>query len=420
MDGSTTTAIAPADRTEQLPVELTALLDDIGEQYAAHKAPNTIRNYHAQLKYLAQWMRLKGFNQAAADCVVEFDGEALQLPVPPTAVAMWFADRLRHNPFATKRQRHQAWIAEKHAARQAGQPEPHINDVLVPTKVSSLTTSLSAVKWVHEANGMKFDDMGNIAARIDGQNQIVPFKLWWQGLRKSNAAEARQAKPLKSDVVMDVLETIGDRIFDVRNAALISLMYSFARRRSELISLDYNVRSKGADGVLTIDADVMTIKLFNTKTGKGKVETYSIERKASPIAFTAVELWISRARIEPGTPLLRKISPMHTVLPDRLKAASVNSVVKGVMFRFFRDVQGQDEATARENAWHYTGHSGRTGFCVSAADAGVPYSRIKDTTGHKSLEMVDRYAGDRDKLRHAPHKTFGVGLRRNKKIEEVA
>ena len=43
---------------------------------------------------------------------------------------------------------------------------------------------------------------------------------------------------------------------------------------------------------------------------------------------------------------------------------------------------------------NFSGHSLRSGFATSAADAGVEERNIMAMTGHKSTEMVRRYIKD--------------------------
>ena len=54
-----------------------------------------------------------------------------------------------------------------------------------------------------------------------------------------------------------------------------------------------------------------------------------------------------------------------------------------------------------ENA-NYSGHSLRSGFATSAADAGVEERNIMAMTGHKSTEMVRRYIKEANLFKNNP------------------
>ena len=93
---------------------------------------------------------------------------------------------------------------------------------------------------------------------------------------------------------------------DIRDASLISMLYVFAMRRSELHCLDYAERSEDGCGVLSIDHEKATCVLYKSKTNQESVTKVSALRERNPRMFAALERWIEFAGIEPGTPALWK------------------------------------------------------------------------------------------------------------------
>lgn len=94
-------------------------------------------------------------------------------------------------------------------------------------------------------------------------------------------------------------------------------------------------------------------------------------------AFAAIEAWVRAAGIQPGTPLVRRITPKKPVSAKRLAAA-------------------------------FSGHSGHVGFVVAAKEARVADTAIQAITRHAGSAMIARYGQQTDQIRRAAHKLDGT------------
>ncbi len=71
--------------------------------------------------------------------------------------------------------------------------------------------------------------------------------------------------------------------------------------------------------------------------------------------------------------------------------------------------QGVPREVTEAEAAKFSAHSLRTGFAVTAAEAGATADEIALVTRHRSLEMPRRYAAKADALRRSPYRRAGVG-----------
>jgi len=91
-----------------------------------------------------------------------------------------------------------------------------------------------------------------------------------------------------------------------------------------------------------------------------------------------LQKWLNISRITKG-PLFRKISKGAKLSENRLSDQTVALIIKQYL------------NIAGINSSNYSGHSLRSGFASSAAEAGAEERSIMAMTGHKSTQMVRRY-----------------------------
>ncbi len=322
--------------------------DAVHEAAAASQAANTSRSYRSQLDGFESWCRSHGYPSAA--------------PVPPMIVAGYLADRRTHG-----------------ASR------------------STLAVALAAIKAGHRAAGERFD-----AADPELQKVIA-------GNSRLAAREQKQARPLKPALLSAVLAGLdADRPLDVRDGALLSLLYVAALRRSEAAGLDLEKSGDGT-GVLRITDEGLEVILLRSKTEQTREVRKLILRDANPMAVAAIERWVQAAAIEPGSPVVRRIAPMGVVTLARLSGDGACRAIKSRMRAHYM-AQGTDPETAQRLANAFSGHSGRVGLVVAAKEAGAADTDIAATTGHRSLEMIRRYGEQAEQKRRAVHKIPGVGV----------
>ena len=93
---------------------------------------------------------------------------------------------------------------------------------------------------------------------------------------------------------------------------------------------------------------------------------------------TAARKWIEISKINTG-PLFRRFKKGSNLSDHRLTDQTVALLIKEYL-----KLAGIDSK-------NYSGHSLRSGFATSAAEAGAEERSIMAMTGHKSTEMVRRY-----------------------------
>jgi integrase len=255
-----------------------------------------------------------------------------------------------------------------------------------PLARASINQALAAVTLAHRNAGHAFDRKHRV------------ISMTWSGISRVKAMVEieRQAAPFLAADVRDLLAILNTkRNIGCRNAALLTLGFGAALRRSELVGLDWQELGTGT-GFVRIDERGILITLARSKASQDKAETVVIPRADFTPACEALEAWAARAQLGPGDPIFRAINNRHVIAPERLTAHSVSRIVK----RAARDIarkRGKSIDEAKELIRRFSGHSLRAGFVTSAAAVDVPPLRIAQHTRHKSLEMVNRYCREADK-----------------------
>ena len=312
----------------------------------AARAPNTARTYAAQWRAFAVWCDQSG---------------RPALPASPEIIAEYLAQRA-----------------------QAG------------AAVASLNVTLAAVRFAHMVAGFSL--------AIDGATVALVMK----GIRRQHLRPQRQATPLTGDLLRQMLAGPKETAQDLRNGALLGLLYVFGLRAAEAVSLDWREGGEGG-GWLHIGEDRAEIVLFGSKASPGQTERVVVPTADNPFAFARLADWIASARITPGTPLLRPVTRGGRIGLGRLHSGNVSYIVKRAMAQHFQR-SGLPREIALTCAAGFSAHSGRVGVCVSAAEAGVAPQHVAALVRHKSLAMARRYAERADQLKCSPHRVPGVGV----------
>ncbi|MDA9898469.1 tyrosine-type recombinase/integrase, partial [Candidatus Pelagibacter ubique] len=95
----------------------------------------------------------------------------------------------------------------------------------------------------------------------------------------------------------------------------------------------------------------------------------------------SIKKWIEISKINSGA-LFRRFTKGSNLSEKRLTDQTVALLIKEYL-----DLAGI-------NSKNYSGHSLRSGFATTAAEAGAEERTIMAMTGHKSTEMVRRYIKD--------------------------
>jgi integrase len=277
-----------------------------------------------------------------------------------------------------------------------------------PLARASINQALAAVSLAHRNAGHVFDRKHRL------------ISMTWSGISRVKAMTEveRQAAPVIAADVRDLLAMFDTaRNIGCRTAALLTLGWGAALRRSELVGLDWEQIGEGGKGTgfVRIDERGILITLARSKASQDKAETIVIPRADLPEACEALEAWAQRAALQPGQPLFRAVNNRHQIAAERLTAHSVSRIVKKAMRDLARR-RGKSMAEAKDMVRRFSGHSLRAGYATSAAAADVPALRIQQHTRHKSADLVARYVRESDKWGKSGLK----GILHRARVEEVA
>lgn len=196
-----------------------------------------------------------------------------------------------------------------------------------------------------------------------------------RGIRRRYGAPPDRANPLSQKLLFQVLDEVGAGVKDARDRALLLVGFAGGFRRSELIGLDY------AD-IEFVPAGI-TLNIRRSKTdqyGEGRVIGIPYARgRHCPVL--ALRDWLTCSCISEG-PLFRLVNRHSQLGSRRLSGEAVSLVVKARL------------TAIQVDPTRYSGHSLRSGFATSAAQAGAPSWKIRAQTGHASDAMLSKYILD--------------------------
>ena len=196
-----------------------------------------------------------------------------------------------------------------------------------------------------------------------------------QGIRRTLGTKQRQVKPLMKEDLLAALETIEKIHMPVRAArdrALLLVGFASAMRRSELVG----VRMEH----LTFSPSGLDIELPASKTDQekhGRI-VFIPRGRGGHCPVQALMHWIKSAGIRTGH-VFRSVNRYDGIAKQGLTPQSVALIVKAAMVQTGAD------------AYNFSGHSMRAGYCTSAAEQGQPTWQIREQTGHRSDTTLAKY-----------------------------
>ncbi len=197
------------------------------------------------------------------------------------------------------------------------------------------------------------------------------------GIKRRKGSVQKGKKPILINYLKQIINVIdqqnGENIKKQRDRSIILIGFSGGFRRNEIVSLDYNDLDFVSEG--------LKLNLKRSKTdqfGEGltKALPYFDNPKYCPVL--SILKWIEISKINSG-PLFRRLTKSSNLSENRLTDQTVALLIKKYL-----QLAGIDNKD-------YSGHSLRSGFATSAAEAGVEERNIMAMTGHKSTEMIRRY-----------------------------
>ena len=232
-------------------------------------------------------------------------------------------------------------------------------------KISTLKRRLVSIGVIHKLKGHY----------LDTKHPSIIENI--MGIKRRKGSIQKGKKPLLINNLKQIINAIdkekNKEIKKIRDRSIILIGFSGGFRRNEIVSLDYDDLDFVEEG-LKITLKRSKTDQFGESTVKGL--PYFDNSEYCPVV--SVRKWIEISKINSG-PLFRRFIKGSKLSDNRLSDQTVALLIKDYLKK------------AGIESKNYSGHSLRSGFATSAAEAGAEERSIMAMTGHKSTEMVRRY-----------------------------
>ena len=296
---------------------LPAYQEKVRQLLRAAVAPETRRAYASRLKRFFTWCQAEGISTA--------------FPTSPEVLAAYVAS-----------------LADSGAA---------------PAKVEQ---TLAAIAAAHRAEG------------IPSPTETLLVKKTLKGYRREHGTAPRKKDTATVEVVRLLLAATArdDSPKNVRDAAMLTLGFAGAFRRSELSALNIeDLKWTVRDGEEILILNVRRSKTDQEAQGMQKAIFPGRDEAASPTAL--LKRWLSLVEPQEG-PLFRRVLKSGQVTDERLSAQSMRLVVL-------------QAASAAGLSLDLSAHSLRSGFVTTAIRQGKTERAIMNQTGHRSVQTLRGY-----------------------------
>ena len=232
-------------------------------------------------------------------------------------------------------------------------------------KMSTLKRRLVSIGVIHKLKGYY----------LDTKHPSIKENI--MGIKRRKGSLQKAKKPILINSLKKIINVIDqekkEEIKKLRDRSIILIGFSGGFRRNEIVSIDYDDLDFVNEG--------LKINLKRSKTdqfGEGLVKAIPYFNKTQYCPVMSLKNWIKISNILSGS-LFRRFSKGCRLSENRLTDQTVALLIKKYL------------KLANIDSKNYSGHSLRSGFATSAAEAGAEERSIMAMTGHKSTEMVRRY-----------------------------
>ena len=221
------------------------------------------------------------------------------------------------------------------------------------SKYSTLKRRIASIGILHKLKGHY----------LDTKHPIIVENL--MGIKRKFGINQKGKKPLLINdlkLIINVIDKIKGSINKrLRDKAILLIGFSGGFRRSELVNIDYEDLEFVNEGVKIF------IKRSKTdQSGEGSIKAIPYFDNEIYCPVKTLKNWLNEEKIKTG------------------KIFNVSDKTIALIIKKYSNLAGFDSNK-------YAGHSLRSGFATSAAEAGAEERSIMNMTGHKSTEMVRRY-----------------------------
>jgi site-specific recombinase XerD len=232
-------------------------------------------------------------------------------------------------------------------------------------KMSTLKRRLVSIGVIHKLKGHY----------LDTKHPSIIENI--MGIKRRKGSIQKGKKPIlisSLKIIIDVIDQQNrEEIKKLRDRSIILIGFSGGFRRNEIVSLDYDDLDFVPEG---LKINIKGSKTDQFGEGSKKALPYFDNSQYCPVV--SLKNWIEITKINSGA-LFRRFSKGSKLTDKRLTDQTVALLIKEYLQ--LAGIESKD----------YSGHSLRSGFATSAAEAGVEERSIMAMTGHKSTEMVRRY-----------------------------
>jgi integrase len=235
----------------------------------------------------------------------------------------------------------------------------------IGAKMSTIQVKAAAISYAHRV------------ANVENPLKTVTAQETLRGIRRTLGTAQRGKDPLELQQMRALVDALPDTLRGARDKALLLIGFAGAFRRSELVSLTMQ-DVKFEDGQVRIT-------LTRSKTdqeGVGMQKTIPTLKDKTICPVTALKSWLSQANITEGI-IFRPIDRWDHVHPRMMNGQEVARIIK------------KYATVARIDMARVGGHSLRAGYVTEAANHDVPLWKIKQQTGHKNDNTLQRYIRNR-------------------------
>jgi site-specific recombinase XerD len=237
-------------------------------------------------------------------------------------------------------------------------------------KLSTIKRRLVSIGVIHKMKGHY----------LDTKHPIIIENL--MGIKRRKGIVQKGKKPILINDLKIIIDVINQQkiedIKKLRDKSIILIGFSGGFRRNEIVSLDVE------DLDFVFEGLKITVRRSKTdQFGEGLTKGLPYFENKIYCPVTTLQRWLNVSKIKKG-PLFRRFSKGSKLTNNRLTDQTVALIIKHYL------------NYTNINSSNYSGHSLRSGFATSAAEAGAEERSIMAMTGHKSTEMVRRYIKEAD------------------------
>ena len=221
------------------------------------------------------------------------------------------------------------------------------------SKFSTLKRRIASIKVIHKMKGHY----------LDAKHPIIMENLL--GIKRIKGSYQKTKKPLLINDLKLLIKAIDEyeniELKKIRNKSLLLIGFSGGFRRSELVNIGYEDLEFVNEGLKIF------IKRSKTdQSGEGSIKAIPYFKNSEYCPVSKLKDWINAKNIKNG------------------KVFNISDKLVSLIIKKYASLAGLDPNK-------FGGHSLRSGFATSAAEAGAEERNIMAMTGHKTTQMVRRY-----------------------------